>query len=188
MDQMLGFFSPFNFYVHFAKMPCYAETLAFTSTHQPVEHTITLLWQPEFSNSRAAWASMAGENTCQAGNNGVELAAPNPPPPAILLKPLLKITSPSISTQALSPTQWQVPSQHHGLNPLNISLNICWFSALPSHCLFLFGHKNPHISFLQALSRLRQEWNGQTGLGWHRNGLQLDQSSGSTWLRGLCIF
>lgn len=88
-------FPPFIFYVYFAKMPCSGTShSAFASACKPVEHLIALPRQHEFSDSRAASASMAGENTYQGGNNGIMPAAPDPPASTTLLTPLLEINKP----------------------------------------------------------------------------------------------
>lgn len=51
---------------------------------RPVEEMITLLSQPEFSNSRAALASVTRGNSYGAENNGAKPAAPAPPSHATL--------------------------------------------------------------------------------------------------------
>lgn len=88
-------FPPFILYMYFAKMPCYRTShSAFASACKPVEHLIALPQQHKFSDSRAAPASMAGENSYQGGNNGMMPAAPDHPPSTTLLTPLLKINEP----------------------------------------------------------------------------------------------
>lgn len=89
--------------------------------HRPVEDMITLLSQPEFSNSRAALASVTRGNTIKKKNNGAKPAAPAPPSHATLWIPLLKITSnePLISHTGADPIPKPCADPH------NISLNTC---------------------------------------------------------------
>lgn len=77
MGSDAGFLFPLLSYMCFAKMPGYATRhSAFASMPKPVGHTLALIQDPQFSNSRAAGASTAGESAYQVGNNGVKAGSP----------------------------------------------------------------------------------------------------------------
>lgn len=120
MGSDAGFLFPLLSYMCFAKMPGYATRhSAFASMPKPVGHTLALIQDPQFSNSRAAGASTAGESAYQVGNNGVKAGSPRSSTPRHATYPTAEDNlrrAPASRTQPLSPTQGQVPIQH----PLNI--------------------------------------------------------------------
>lgn len=78
--------------------------------HRPVEEMITFLSQPEFSNSRAALASVIRGNPYQAEKQWSQASSPSSSIPCHTLYPLLKITSkePLISHTGAGP----IPKPH----------------------------------------------------------------------------
>lgn len=131
--------------------------------HRPEEDTITLLWQPEFSKSRAAPSSVTRGNTYQAGKQWSQASSPSSS------TPLLKITSnePLISHTGAGPTP----------NPTLNPPTSAWTPAnsLPSPVLGLVflsmrSSLSPSYKLFQGFATTQRDKAG------HRNGLQLAQS------------